>query len=333
MLPIWIGIILMYLIGCSVHDDFPVLKGPYLGQKPPGEQRIIFAPGIISTGYNEHGVTFTPDGKEVFYRLLGPPHGVILTMREEKGFWTPPHVASFSGKYDGKCSLSPDGNTILMSCSSPPSGKGPSLDYWTVWIIKRTHSGWGKPQNLPHLRGAYPTMSNQGTIYFYARGENNKGDIYKSLYKNGKYGEAQKVEAPISTEHWENDPYIAPDESYLIFQSDRPGTFGEGDLFISYRLNNGNWSVPKNMGEGVNTRESGEACPSVSSDGKYLFFSGMCRILPSYSDTSITLKEKLTILNQPGNGSEDVFWVSAKIIEELKPKDLKINQSKKRRTL
>jgi hypothetical protein len=244
-------------------------------------------------------------------------------MREENGVWTSPQVAPFSGKYDGKCSLSPDGNTILMSCGSPPSSNGPALDYWTIWIIKRTKSGWGKPQNLPHLRGAYPTMTNQGTIYFYERAENNKGDIYRSLLINGKYGEAQRVEAPISTEYWENDPFIAPDESYIIFQTDRPGTFGEGDLFISYRLKNGKWSEPKNLGKGVNTKESGEACPIVSSDGKYLFFSSMCRTLPSYSETPITLKEKLNVLNQPGHGSEDVFWVSAKIIEKLKPDELR----------
>ena len=65
----------------SAKEDFPVLKGPYLGQKPPGKQRKIFAPGIVSTGYNEHGVSFTPDGMELYFRLLGPPHGVILTMK------------------------------------------------------------------------------------------------------------------------------------------------------------------------------------------------------------------------------------------------------------
>jgi hypothetical protein len=49
----------------------------------------------------------------------------------------------------------------------------------------------------------------------------------------------------------------------------------------------------------------------------------MCRTLPSYSETPITLKEKLNVLNQPGHGSEDVFWVSAKIIEKLKPDELR----------
>jgi len=303
--------------------DFPVLKGPYLGQEPPGMQRSIFAPRVVSSGYNEHGVSFTPNGKEIFWRLMGPPHGVTLTMREENGSWTPPRVASFSGKYDGKCSLSPDGNTILISSGSPPDGKGPVLDFWTIWIIERLESGWGNPRNLPHLRGAYPTMSNLGTIYYFAWDENNIGDIYRSLYKDGQYGKAQKVEAPINTEYWENDPFIAPDESYIIFQSDRPGTFGEGDLFISYRLDDGSWSVPVNMGEGVNTQESGEACPIVTPDGKYLFFSSMCRNFPNYSEIPLNLTEKLKILNQPGYGSEDVFWVDAKIIEKLKPDELK----------
>jgi len=318
-------VILMFfpgIAGCSQNKEFPVLRGPYLGQKPPGKQREIFASGIVSTGYNEHGLSFTPDGKELYFRLLGPPHGVILTMKEKDGFWTKPEVASFSGKYDGKCSLSPDGNTMLISCSSPPSGDGPALKYWTIWLIKRTGSGWGKPQNLSHLRGAYPTMSNKGNIYFYAR-VGNQGDIFMSEFNAGQYSEAIKVEAPISTEYWENDPYIAPDESYIIFQSDRPGTFGEGDLFISYQQKNGKWSDPQNMGKGVNTRESGEACPMVTVDGKYIFFSSGCRILPNYSETPITLENKIKILNQPGHGSEDVFWVSADIIEDLKPEELK----------
>jgi hypothetical protein len=61
----------------------------------------------------------------------------------------------------------------------------------------------------------------------------------------------------------------------------------------------------------------------VTADGKYLFFSSGCRTLPNYSEKPITLKEKIKILNQPGHGSEDVFWVSAKIIEELGSKVLK----------
>lgn len=299
------------------------INGPYFGQKPPGITREIFAPGIVSTGYNEHGISFTPDGMEAYWRMLGAPHGVTLTSMEERGKWDSPRVASFSGKYDGKCSLSPDGNTLIISNGSPPSGEGPALKFWTMWLIRRQESGWEEPINLPHLRGACPTMSNNGTIYFYARGENNKGDIYRSVYEDGEYSEAQRLEAPINTEHWENDPYIAPDESFLIFQSSRPGTLGEGDLFISYRGDNGRWTDSQNLGEGINSERSGEGCPWVTPDGKYLFFSSGTWTLPNYSENPMTYEEKVRILNEPGHGSEDIFWVDARVIDELKPNHVK----------
>ena len=46
----------------------PVLKGPYLGQKPPGLNPEIFLPGIVSTELNEHGApTFSPDLSEMYW--------------------------------------------------------------------------------------------------------------------------------------------------------------------------------------------------------------------------------------------------------------------------
>lgn len=43
-------------------DDFPVLKGSYLGQKPPGRLPEVFAPSIISTAFDEFKIVFLPDG-------------------------------------------------------------------------------------------------------------------------------------------------------------------------------------------------------------------------------------------------------------------------------
>ncbi len=65
-------IIAMLAIATSIiaqQKDFPVLKGPYLGQKPPGKTPELFAPDIISVDENfEHSAAvFSPDGKEVFW--------------------------------------------------------------------------------------------------------------------------------------------------------------------------------------------------------------------------------------------------------------------------
>jgi hypothetical protein len=45
----------------------------------------------------------------------------------------------------------------------------------------------------------------------------------------------------VNSEYNEADPFVAPDESYLIFQSKRPGGFGNNDLYISFRNKGGQW--------------------------------------------------------------------------------------------
>jgi hypothetical protein len=54
-----------------------------------------------------------------------------------------------------------------------------------------------------------------------------------------------------------------------------------------------------------------------------LFFSSDRNTHKSYSETPLTYEEKIEILSRPGNGSSDIYWVSAKVIEDLKPKELK----------
>jgi hypothetical protein len=97
---------------------------------------------------------------------------------------------------------------------------------------------------------------------------------------------------PINTASNEHDPYIAHDESYLIFDSDRPGGFGGTDLYICYKMADNSWSEPQNMGNNVNS-ESSDFCAMLSPDDEYLFFSS----------------------SRSGNG--DIYWVSAYIINQL----------------
>ena len=113
---VFYGIVLCLAIcfnSCVRQNDFPVLKGPYLGQEPPGMAPEIFAPGIISTGNFECMAFFSPDGREFYHMLWGPPHDVILFTKEENNRWIEPQVIPFSGQYNGKFSLSPDSLKFL----------------------------------------------------------------------------------------------------------------------------------------------------------------------------------------------------------------------------
>jgi hypothetical protein len=67
--------LLLLVFNIPIHSqEFMVLTGDYLGQTPPGDIPVIFAPGIISSEDQEHGVpAFSPDGKEVFWLSNRPP--------------------------------------------------------------------------------------------------------------------------------------------------------------------------------------------------------------------------------------------------------------------
>lgn len=333
----FISIFVFFLLfsGCTQKNDFPVLKGPYLGQKPPGMKPEIFAPGIISTGYNERIACFTVDGKELYFMLWGAPVGVLLHMEEENGIWTKPEVVPFSGKYNGEYLLSPDGRKIVFCTDRPLSGKGKPLNNFYTWIVEKEGDAWGEPKYIEAFEdeeksfSGYPTIAKSGNIYFYSERKDGMGreDIYLSRFKNGNYSKPENLGFGVNTEHDEIDPFIAPDESYIIYLRRGDEGFGGVDLFISFKKEDGSWTEGKNMGPDINSSAT-EYCPSVSPDGRYFFFTSNRSIHKNYSDSPLSFKEKIKILNSPGNGLGDIYWVDAKIIESLKPEKYGLNSKK-----
>jgi hypothetical protein len=64
--------------------------------------------------------------------------------------------------------------------------------------------------------------------------------------------------------------YVSPEEDFLLFGCDLPG-FGMGDLWVSFRRSADEWTEPINLGSEVNTAAI-DAAPTLSPDGKYLFY-------------------------------------------------------------
>ena len=63
--------------------------------------------------------------------------------------------------------------------------------------------------------------------------------MLQSELKNGEYSPPLNLGPNINNEFHEADPFIAPDESYLIFARKDPEGFGGADLFISFRNEEG----------------------------------------------------------------------------------------------
>ena len=324
--PLLYGLIFLFILlftFCQGKDNLSVLKGSYLGQKPPGMTPEIFAPGIISTGYHDGCITFSPDGRELFYHFGGLDRMVILHMKRVNNRWTAPQIASFSGKYrDGEPHFSYDGNKLLFRSTRPLEGKGEPMASTDIWIVERDEDGWGEPRNLGPIINSekddlYPTISKSGDLYF-ASNRDGGWDIYVSKYVNGRYAKPEKLSNAINSEFGAWDAFLAPDESYIIFGSNgRSDGFGESDLYISFRKEDGTWTKSKNMGSQINTFY-GEVDPVISPNGKYIFFRSNRKIHKSYAESPLTYNEVIKMLDSPGNGEADIYWVDARIIDHLK---------------
>ena len=136
-----IGIFLLMLCllsGIAQQDDFPVLKGPYLGQKPPGMTPEIFAPGIISTeNLGEAGSAFTKNGDMFLFNRRTPPeeHKTIYFTELKDGYWAKPSPVSFNSPYaDWDFHFAPDGKTLYFSSKRPVNQDNRPSKHANIWV-------------------------------------------------------------------------------------------------------------------------------------------------------------------------------------------------------
>ena len=261
------------------QDKLPVIKGPYIGQKPPGSNPEAFAPGIVSTELFEYSGVFTPDMKEFYF--IKENDFFVFQYKNKR--WRESRIS----RRVGQPFIAPDGKTMHLG----------------VRYKERTETGWSEIKKLGPsflaLEIMRLTASLKGTYVFDEIGsDDGDGVIRYSRLIDGKREEPKPFGKEINTGTFNAHPFIAPDESYLIYDGRRESGYGHSDLYISYRQPDGSWGDAINMGDTVNT-EFGEISASVTPDGKYLFFHR----------------------NQgEGKGNMNIMWVDAQIIETLRPK-------------
>jgi hypothetical protein len=137
-------------------------------------------------------------------------------------------------------------------------------------MCERQNSAWSEPVKLAinSTSNDYAgTCTESGILYFTSERDGSSG-IFRSIPVAGEYVTVEKLPSPINRGYSEQYPWIAPDESYLIFASILQGN---KDLYISYRNQDDSWTEPVDLGPSVNTWDD-EWNPTVSPDGKYLFF-------------------------------------------------------------
>jgi hypothetical protein len=245
----------------------------YLGQIRPGNIPQIFNLAVTSGHRACERITISSDGKEIYYGELNtyPPSSYrVRCYKYQDNKWQGPFNV-FEG-YNAP-SLSINDSIIYMQNNI----------FYTYYSI-RTDSGWSVPVKLlsSNQRMHYFQMTNLNNSYAssYYEGSPSDGNISRVIVVN-QDTTLQSLGIPLNSSAQENDFYIARDESYIFFS--RNSTGGAGDIYLSYKKDNGRWTNPKNLGAPINKPGAfWEYGQFVSSDNKYLFFTSGGTSMSSY---------------------------------------------------
>ena len=300
-----------------------VTRQPYASSSPLPEP-VVFGAGVISTGDDESHPAFTPDGRTLYFLKNTPDfsHWTIVVSRFEQGRWSTPEVALFSGQYsDADPFITPDGQRFFFISRRPVEGKQKEDN--DIWMMEKKGTGWGEPQHLgPAINSAanewFPTATDNGTLYFGSERPGGKGraDVWRSRLIDGKYSEPENLGDAVNSPASEFEPYIAPDESFVIIATaSRQDSKGAFDLYVSY-TDKGVWSKSENLGAMINS-SGWDFSPKISPDGKYFFFTSNRGFADKPLERRLTYKELIARLHGPGNGLRDIYQVD---IEALKLK-------------
>lgn len=277
--------VLSILTACS-YNSKEIKEDLYPDLNLPGLIPEVFAPGIVSLDDRyEFGLAVSPTFDEIIFTVSDPGNG-LLRMKKSEGIWQSPRPLDLVGdsSYAQEAFYTTDGRNLYFCAFD-------STQAMKIWKSTRKDNEWGygkildSPVNTSTEKHVfYPTFDNEGTLYFT---DVMKRSIYKSELTDSGYASIETTGLEMSIH-----PFISPDGSFLLFDSSAwPTNYGKKDIYVVFRQENGEWSEPRNLGPEVNTEYS-ETCPSLSPDGKFLFFG-------RYNDV---------------NEKSNIYWVSAEVI-------------------
>ncbi|WP_422858612.1 hypothetical protein ACOKFD_14780 [Flagellimonas sp. S174] len=306
LISIWV--MAFFLVGCGT-------KVSYLGQEPPSDTPVLFAPTIVNTESIEINSVFNSRFTELFFTRIMDGRFVIHHSELVNGVWSSPKpIEMYADRKRESVAIDPsvtqDGKTMYFLGISPEDrAKNAKPD---IYKSEKINGKWqiatkvGYPISTDEYAESYPVVVADGSLYFTSDrpGGLGKRDIYRAQYLgDGRFDTpvnlGQKVNSVVS----QRSTYVAPDESFLITGDTYINKKG---FAISFREDD-TWQTPVSydFGEAL-TKDWIYFCPYMSPDGKYFFFSKRLSD-PSNSGWKGVIKG-------------EVYWVEASVIYSLKEK-------------
>jgi Tol biopolymer transport system component len=298
----------------------------------PAPEATLFAPGLVSTGDDDAHVTFSPDGRELYFLKDTPDfrHWTIVVATWNGRTWGEPRVAPFSGRWgDGDLSYAPDGRTAWFVSNRPTTPSGPPRADTDIWRLRRSSAGeWSAPEHVAELASTgsewFPNMTADGWLYFGSeRRDGNLGapdtsDLWRARLVDDHFEPPENLGSVINTRGQDIEPWISYDGRLLVFASSgRADTRGSYDLYASY-LCGDRWSEPRHLGAGVNSA-GWDFGPRMSPDGTYFFFTSNRGTTDQALARAPSYAELVDRIRSPGNGLRDVYRVETAALDLRSP--------------
>lgn len=295
-------VFILFLSACKTEksntkdDDSSTKETFYFGQKPPGLIPKVFAPDVVSiNGRFESTISFSPDLKELYFEAKHEDKASqIYFSKLVNGTWTPIKKANLTKgnkKEEMHPFVSPDGKRIYFTAFDS------IFSDERIWYVNRLENSWSDAIKLDSPvnddKVFFANHTKNGGLYYFNL---SKFKTYHASNKNGKFIEPLEVEIDMG-----HHAFISPNDDYLLVtaRNNEEENRKDNDIYVYFKNQNGTWSNPISLGTTINTNFS-EKTPSISPDGKYLFFG----------------RDERDI--EPGLAN--IYWVSAEIIEKLRPK-------------
>ena len=134
--------------------------------------------------------------------------------------------------------------------------------------------------------------------------------IYKSNFIDNEW--QNPIELPFNSDSYRvAHPALSPDEKWLYFASDMPGSIGQSDLFRVAIKSDGNYGIPENLGPKINTAGK-ETFPFISGNNELFFASDGRPGLGGLDIFMIKINsnnsfENCQNIGEPANSTDDDF--------------------------